>query len=431
MKKGILFILVVVMNFGFARAEATQEDSLLCLERLSMFYEFSKTKNYIDAYKPWSWTFRNCPDAHKNIYIQGPRIVEGVIKEETDEVRKEALIDTLIMVYDYRNQYYPGQEGYVLGKRGSALVKYRSEAYNEAYDNLKESMKLEGNESSATTVFNYIKCAAKKFNDKSLDRIQLLEDFETVQSIIDYNLNDDDESNDSYYEKAMSGINSMLDPVLQCEDLIPIFEERLPEVEGNTTYLTRWARMLESKGCTDSDIYFSISEKLFDLNPGVEEAIRLGNMSVVKKNYSTAIRYYTIATSRDTLSDRKGETFYKIAGCHQSLGNSEASRNFALKAASSKSGWGDPYILIGDLYANTKGCGTNEFEVKTVYWAAIDKYMQAITIDPSVSEKANKRINTYKDFAPDKTLTFTYGFLEKPNVEVGCWIKESATIRLD
>ena len=431
MKKGVLILLVSVLGLGAAKANVSQEDSLVCLEKLSMFYEFSKTKNYIDAYKPWSWTFRNCPDAHKNIYIQGARIVEGVIQLEEDEARKSALADTLILLFEKRNEYFPGQEGYVLGKRGSALVKYKPERYDEAYADLRESINLEGTKSRALVIFNLIKCAAKKFNDKTIDRLDLLADFELVQGVVDANLNDEDDANDSNYKKAMAGIERMLDPVLQCEDLIPIFEEKLPEYEGNITYLTRWARMLEAKECTDSDIYFSISEHLFDLNPGIEEAIRLGNMSEIKKNFSVAIRYYTLAAEQDSLNDRSGETYYKIAGCHQQLGNREDSKSFALKAAGKKSGWGDPYILIGDLYANTKGCGTNEFEVKTVYWAAIDMYEKAKSIDPEIASKANSRIEIYKKFAPDKILTFQYGFLEKTTVEVGCWINESATIRLE
>ena len=52
-----------------------------CAAEVSVYTEYYKVKNYDDAFKPWKHAFDNCPDATKNLYIHGPRIVENKIKK--------------------------------------------------------------------------------------------------------------------------------------------------------------------------------------------------------------------------------------------------------------------------------------------------------------------------------------------------------------
>jgi len=77
-----------------------------------------------------------------------------MIKSETDKTHKEKYIDTLMIVYDKRIQYF-GKEGYVLGKKGSDLYKLRPSAYEESYEILKKSIQLEGNESNGPVLIYF------------------------------------------------------------------------------------------------------------------------------------------------------------------------------------------------------------------------------------------------------------------------------------
>jgi hypothetical protein len=91
--------------------------------------------------------------------------------------------------------------------------------------------------------------------------------------------------------------------------------------------------------------------------------------------------------------------------------------------------WGDPYILIGDAYARSKNCFENEFEKTTIYWAAVDKFMKAKTVDPETEEKANERIDTYPKYFPDVETIFFYSLQEGDSYTVGCWINETTKVR--
>ena len=97
----------------------------VCEENLSIYTEFYKQKNYVDAYNPWAYLFNNAPKRTKNIYLHGPKIIKGVLKTLDAPSRREGLIDTLVMVYDQRNTYYPGKEAYVMGLKGADMYKYK------------------------------------------------------------------------------------------------------------------------------------------------------------------------------------------------------------------------------------------------------------------------------------------------------------------
>jgi len=433
MKQKIILGMALILTFSFGKAQAQSygTDSLTCSEKLSVFYEFYKAKNYADAYKPWKWAFDNCPASSKNIYIIGPRLLDAKLKANEDNPAViEGLVDTLLMVWDARDQYYPGQLSYVQSEKADILMKFRRDSsFEEAYTLLKASIEAEESESGAADLFNYVRSSAMMYNADKIDKLELIDIYQNTMGYIDYNLEFGEEKHMKYYEQAQNGINGMLGPLFECEDLIPLFEENYDNFAADEYRLTRVANLLERKECTDSDLYYKVSAQMFGLNPGVISGIAMGNMSMTRKDWGKAVEYYQLAASLDTNANRRAETNLKIAQAYQKLGQRASARTFALKAANDRTGWGDPFILIGDLYAATKGCGSNELDVKSVYWAALDKYYYAKSIDPSAAEKANQRINTYTQYAPDYTTAFNFGKHEASTVQVGCWINESATVR--
>ena len=72
-------------------------------------------------------------------------------------------------------------------------------------------------------------------------------------------------------------------------------------------------------------------------------------------------------------------------------------KKYAKQASSYRLGWGDPFILIGDLYSKTSTyCGNDPLSKKAGYWAAIEKYEYARLIDSKSSNSANQKIELYK-----------------------------------
>jgi hypothetical protein len=91
---------------------------------------------------------------------------------------------------------------------------------------------------------------------------------------------------------------------------------------------------------------------------------------------------------------------------------------------------GNPYIIIGDLYASSANdCGEDEISKKAAYWAAVDKYIRARSVDTSVEQMANERISSYSRAFPAMERLFFHDLKEGDSYTVGCWINETTTVR--
>jgi hypothetical protein len=86
--------------------------------------------------------------------------------------------------------------------------------------------------------------------------------------------------------------------------------------------------------------------------------------------------------------------------------------------------------MIGDMYAESaRDCGDNELTQRAPYWAAVDKYIKAKQVDPSVAEDAEKRISSYSVYFPSAQTVFFYALQEGGTYKVECWINEETRIR--
>ena len=119
-KKRVVSAIIVLIGFGANAQSKFGADSVACIENLSLFREYFKQKSYADALNPWRWTFNNCPKSSGNIYKNGPKIIKA--RMNIDPENKSAYIDTLMMIFDQRIQYF-GKEGYVLGLKGYELIR--------------------------------------------------------------------------------------------------------------------------------------------------------------------------------------------------------------------------------------------------------------------------------------------------------------------
>jgi hypothetical protein len=119
-----------------------------------------------------------------------------------------------------------------------------------------------------------------------------------------------------------------------------------------------------------------------------------------------------------------------LADTYRNLKNFPKARSYAVQVTELRPEDGNPYILIGDLYAaSAKECGSDDLTTKVAYWAAVDKYYKAKSIDPSLEDAANERINTYSKVFPSTETVFFHDLKEGDSYTVGCWINETTTVR--
>ena len=122
---------------------------------------------------------------------------------------------------------------------------------------------------------------------------------------------------------------------------------------------------------------------MYSIEPTSSSAFGLAKMYLKTKDIDKAIGYYNEAISLETDALTKSTYLYQLGLIYMAQNNYSQARANATKALASRPNWGAPYILIGKAYAATASSfGSNEFEHKTAYWAAVDQFIKARNVDP-------------------------------------------------
>jgi len=450
--KSLILILILIAGSAFTGAAFAQndqntgsqstyvsrygEDSITCVMNISLYREFFKqwkasgykSQTINDAIVPWRWVFLNCPKGTQNAYIDGVKIISYLIDKAEDKEVKEKYIDTLMMVYDQRIDYF-NKEGYVLGRKGADLYKFRPQAYEEVYDVMKRSIDLEGNKSEAPVLVYYFRSAISMVKNGKADSSLIVDSYLISSEIVEYNLENGKESKKANWEIVKGNVEVSFEPYATCKDLIPVYRKKFEKSPDDIELLKKITDMLDRKKCQEDPLFFETSKKLYELEPTPESAYMLGKMLLKEGNFEDAITYFKEAEGVES-DETRAKTYKYIAEAYRALKNYPTARSFAIKASQLNDADGEIYILIGDMYAESaKDCGNNELTNRVAYWAAVDKYYRAKQVEPDLSELANRRISSYSIYFPSLETIFFYDLKEGDEYTVECWINEKTKVR--
>ncbi len=402
-----------------------------CKMNLSLYIEFYRQNNLNDAYQPWSTVLRECPKASKNLYIHGPKIVWNKINNTKDPAEKKKYADTLMLMYDMRIQHF-GEEGKVLGYKGVDFYKLYPDKKMEALDILGKSLEIDGKSSDPAAITILMSIAVDLFKEHKLTAEQVLEYYNKCSEALTSQL--ELKPNNENIKKAQDNIDLGLvnSGVATCEKIVPIFTKKYETNKENIDILKVLLKLLAQQQCTDAKVYAEASEQLHKLQPSAFSAYSLAQLFVKRNEFPKAVAYYQQAIDLDSINEQKAQYYYELAIITGTkLGQLSTSRSHALKAAELKKGWGKPYILIGQLYAQSaKDCGDDAYYQSLVYIAAVDKFIQARSIDPDVADEAGKLIASYSSMFPSKEDMFFHGDSEGKSYTIGCWINETIKIKV-
>lgn len=434
-----MMVSLLPMGASFAQTEEASvgkgpkygTDSVNCVMNLSLYREFYKQNNYVDALPRWRWVFVNCPQSSQNLYIDGARLISDRIEKTTDPVEREKYIDTLMMIYDQRIENFD-REAYVLGRKGIEMITYRPQNIEENYQTLKKSVEMAGHATEAATVAYYYQSILAMVQQEKLDKIAVVEAYDQLSDIIDHNIsaNQDKPNVAGNWSNIKGNIEVAFEPFASCEDLLSIYEKKYAESPEDVELLAKITNMLERKDCVSSDLFYSATRSLHRLQPTAKSAYLMGTLSREKKEYSDAIEYLNQAVQLFDNNDDKIKALNLLAAVYYEQRNYSQARANALRITQINPNYGKAYLFIGDLYASSSSmCNDDDLSGKTVFWAAVDMYVRARNADPSIADEANSKISQYSKYFPASSDLFFRDLQEGASYTVGCWINETTTIR--
>ena len=410
-----------------ARYNST-EDSLNCGRYLSAYRGFFRLKLYEDVHDSWWYVVNNCPAASEKMYVDGVTMYRYFIDSSPYGPERENLIDTLMLIYDLRMEYFGG-EGNVLGRKGRDLLTYRGEdmeAVQQAYTMLKKSIDLQGLESQETAMLYYISAGIGLNKKGIIDDNQIIEDYLTVIGIMDK------QERSSRWERARASIDDLLlkEDILSCEALNTYYEPLFEVKKNDKAFLEILIKVHTIAGCDRSDFFVKASENLYLIEPGSESAYNLAILFITRNDFETAAVYLKEAAEGENLdSETRAERYYELAVVSSANKDYCRAIEYARETIKLKSDYGKAYMLLGDAYIASRSNLGEDFQQRAAFWAAADKYEKAIEVDPSLAEEARQKLSDYSKQFPNNEEVFFRDFKEGDSYLVGGCINENTTVR--
>ncbi len=422
---------------GHAQDDKFGADPDKCKENISLYREYYKQKNYDDAMMGWRWAFANCPTATKNIVINGPKMIKHLIKKNEENAElKSAYIDTLMMVYDKRVELYPADKGYALGRKGMDQYDYFKDDYTASYNTMMEAMEAGKNETDPYVLMRLYQAGMKRLIAKQIEMDVMYDLYDKVSGIIDHQLKKfepgtTDENKDfKKIKKAEGVINQNFERIAKEDQYVALMEPKVDADQENESLLTKIVSMMTKRKWTGSTLYLKASELLYKIKPSTTAAYGLYEKKKKKGNNATATKYLEESIKLETDNTEKADKLLKLAKVYGAQKKYGTARTKAKEAAGLRSGWGEPFLYIGDIYLSTaSSCGDNACNKKYGIWAAEDMYQKARSVDAGASEAASKKISTCKKYYPIKKDCFFINLESGAKVSVGGWIGVETTAR--
>ena len=409
------------------------EDSINCLRNLSLYREFVKQNNYKDAYPYWKNCFTDCPLSSKNLYIDGIKIIKDKIDDHDNPDLNQHLIDSLVLIYNQRIKYFPGDEGRVLGFMAIDLLRYRRddiETIKETNAFMERSIRLLRTQSSAPVLATFITSTITLYQNDLAPAEKVVRDYALVMEVLDLILNKNPDDKDMQLVKTNVDQNFAASCAANCEALVGLFGPQYEANKLNAEFLTKVTDLLVSTGCTDSKLYRNSSESLHKLSPSASSAFKLARIFRDLNQTEKASAYYLEAIQLEAASSDRARYYVELGDItFQEMNNLPLARDYTRKAAQEDPSNGLAYLLMGNIIASVKDCGSDDFEQKALYWLAVDYFVRTRQADPSLSEIVNKYISDYSQFFPDVESIFFYGLKEGDEYTITCWINEKTRVR--
>ncbi|WP_116108441.1 hypothetical protein [Lewinella sp. IMCC34191] len=397
------------------------------------------------AFNNWKKAYDIAPaaDGQRAFHYQDGRMFYKALRQNAqDQAKKQEYTDMIFTLYDEQAQCYPNDEAFLLGRKGSDMF-YLAGYSEEAIEVLEDAIDQAGNDTEYVVLAPLGKLLNYYFKEDVIDNARVRELYDKAVKVADYNI--EKENYAEYYQAGKDNLEAdvleFADEIFDCayfkEQLIPKAQENKDSLDILRYIVTK----LKAQGCDSTDADVVMVQNMYDdlyaekAEEYEAERIRLNpayaaSVAYEEERYGDAIDLYEAAVEKTDDNEKKAQYVYQIAQIQMAkLGQYSSARSNANRAAGLNSGWGKPYILIGDIYARmSSGCG-DAWDQRLAVLAAIDKYSYAKSIDSEVTGDANRRIATYRSSMPIKADAFSRSLSEGDRVKVGCGIGETVSLR--
>lgn len=412
-----------------------------------LYRDFLKAGDLDEAILHWRRAYRLAPGSNGRVkyqYDDGVKIFEQLHSQATDATLKASYVDTIMMIYDKREECF-GDPSYVAGRKAfDYYYKYPYEGTSdETFALFKKALQGQGADVDYFVINPFTKMLFDSIVEEQISNAealplakQLTATIKKGKATCEGSLCDAWTTIDEYASArldALEGVDGFYDCAYYTDKYYSQYES---DADNCETIELAYRRMLRGDCPIDHPELTAVKtakdEKCYTPPPPPGN-LRQGFDCYTSGDYRCAVEKFEAFIKSTDDVEKKAKYLLTIAKIYYGdIRDFPTSRKYARQAAELKPNWGEPYILIGKLYASSGplcGPGTG-WDSQVVTWVAIDKFRYAKKIDSSVASEANKWINEYRKYMPSGEDIFVRTNInEGDSYRVGCWINETTTVR--
>lgn len=439
----IKMLVAALLFSGGVTSAFAQED---CNKNSSISHEAAESGNYKDAYEPCMAVLKECPTLRYYTFKDAIKILSAFLEEIKDRnsADYQKYFNELMEVYDLRSKYLPEfatkyksgipSPSSALGTKAVDYLKYAPKPdLDQAYAWLKEAVETaqKGNVDGAVLHY-FLDTSMRKVKADTNHTDQFFQDYLTASQCADEAIaNETKEAKKAVLQQIKDNLVAMFinSGVADCESLQNIYGPRVEENKTDSVFLKKTIAILKMMKCNESEAYFRASEYMYAINPTADAAVGVAAMYYKKGDYEMAVKYFDEGLEKETDNDKRAEMAYATAAALFQAKKLSQARSYCQKAISYKENYGDPYILLAQMYGSNPNWNDEPALNKCTYFVVIDKLQRAKAVDPSCADRANELIATYSRHTPEPKDLFMLGYKAGDRITIQGWIGETTTIR--
>ncbi|MDR1349107.1 MAG: hypothetical protein LBJ63_11905 [Prevotellaceae bacterium] len=426
-----IFLMFVLTPSSFGqkgRFGATPEDSAKCVINLNFISEEIKSQNYEVAYTLFKELMQVCPNASQNTYLYGIRIMQNLANKESDQVKKQKYVDTVIMLYDKRHEIFGRpSKGETAFRKAGELIDFRPDNHSEIIKEY-EIAAIEKYK-PADSYIQIMQQVKIMYGKQLLEADATIARYEKIINEIE-KLPVSDEITEA--RKTIEGLFLSMPELNSCENLIAMYTPKF-QANPEDMDLIRGIRyrLSNTEGCKETQLFADVVEAGYRLEPNAESAFQLAQLFLIRGDKDKAMSYMNEAIEQEIDKLQKTKYMLQVANVYFNEGRTGSALSLANQSINLNPNAGEAYVIKANCYArmatNASDC---EFGGRAIFWIVVDLFQKAKSIDSSLTSSANSAIATYSKHFPSYQDIFLNEYTEGQQFTVNCnGVTGTTTIR--
>lgn len=429
---GASFAQVIDPGQQWGGANSTPEQRHQNALDFNFYRDAYNTQRYDDALEILPRLLQNSPQGAQNIYVYAINIYKNKIQRSRDVEERKELVDSLLMLYDMRIQYFGDNakygRPYILVQKAKDYLNFMPMDREGMRATFVEAIEANADDPDVDFINIYFNELTTDYKSDLVETDYYLEQYEWLAGLLDKVTVPEADEAKSTFDALFVSSNAA-----DCENLEKIFRPRVEANPSDADVLGKAFTLLLRSECY-SPFLEQVGEMFYEADPNARTAKLVAAAFVKTGDNSRAVQFLKKAFDKETDPILKSMIAVEISGTELSMKNASSAASYASQARQLDPSNGYAAMMLAQAYAEgSSAC--DGFDRQTVYWLAYDILSSARSLFSAGSEEIgqiDRTMNIFRQSFPSRDDLFFRGLTTAgAPYDVKCgWISGRTTVKM-